>query len=178
MSPSPSGEAAAPLAPRMLTVVVVSTTERIPGFAICARCAARRQLAGCPSCGILVCGDCRDERECAVCHSERNLAAARSRRRARARELGRRAAVVALVAASGVTGMGAAFVPPGPMCADSVAPIAIELRLVGESAIAAPLSFETTPPAHQVRAIDSYEGLSFRCFQARSNLTCCVVDVP
>jgi hypothetical protein len=166
----------------------VRPTDRIPAFAICARCGARRRLGACASCGILVCGDCRGERDCAVCFGERCAAAEQQRRRARLRQLGRRAAVVAMVAASGVTGLSAAFVPSGPLCTTAVAPMAIDLRAADEAPLgtpvpleAAPLPLASTPPAWREAErgrIPAERPLTFSCFQARSNLTCCVLELP
>jgi hypothetical protein len=155
----------------MLTVVIVRTTDRIPGFAICARCGARRLLGSCPSCGLLVCGDCRGARECAVCHGERAVLSARYQRRAQRREVGKRAAVVAMVAVSGVTGLSAAFIPAGPMCTGALAPVAVELRVGADTKMTTPVALEAAPPPWN-------EALGFHCFQARSDLTCCIVDVP
>ena len=170
----------------MLNVLFVRTTDRIPGFAICARCGARRRLASCTSCGTLVCGDCRGAGECAVCRCERNAALAQQRRRARLRELGRRAAVVAMVAVSGMTGIGAALMPTGPLCTGAVAPLAVELRLADEAALPTPLPLEAAPSrwaetqieAQRPRRVAPARPLTFNCFQARSTLTCCVVEIP
>jgi hypothetical protein len=154
----------------MLTVVFVRTTDRIPGFAICARCAARRELGSCSACGLLVCRDCRGGSRCAVCHGDALAAEATARRRGQRREVVKRAVVVAMVAASGVTGLGAAFMPAGPMCANGLAPIAIELHSSDGRGIV-PVSLEAaSPPWNQP--------LAFHCFQMRSDLTCCVVETP
>jgi hypothetical protein len=126
----------------------VRTTDRIPGFAICARCGVRRQLASCRSCGLLVCGDCRGQRECAVCY----------------RELGRRVAVVGLVAASGATGLGAAFLPDGPLYTSEPTPV--ELRMV---APAQPVTLETGQQRWS-------QPLAFHCFAAAQGVTCCVIS--
>jgi hypothetical protein len=143
---------------------VSTTTDRVPGFAICARCSVRRQLASCRLCGLLVCGDCRGVRECAVCQHERVVSARRSQRRARLRELGRRAAVVALVAASGATGLGAAFLPDGPLAAAAFESTPVELRMV-----TAPVTLETAAaPWHQP--------LSFHCYDAGQGVTCCIIS--
>ncbi|HEX8951535.1 MAG TPA: hypothetical protein VF997_01195 [Polyangia bacterium] len=140
------------------------TTDRIPSFAICARCGFRRQLASCKSCGLLVCSDCRGIRECAVCHGERVIAARRAQRRARLKEVGRRVAVVGLVAASGATGLGAAFLPDGPLYVGAYEPMPVELRMVGA---AQPVTLETARTWH--------EPLAFRCFSAAHGVTCCVI---
>ena len=95
----------------MLCGMGVGPTDRIPGFAICACCGSRRELASCHDCGLLACGDCRDERACAACQRERREAATRLRRRARIAELGRQTALVALVGMSGLAGVGAATLP-------------------------------------------------------------------
>ncbi len=143
------------------------TSDRIPGFAICARCGVRRQLESCKSCGLLVCVDCRGLRECAVCHSERVLSAQRAQRRARLKELGRRAAVVGLVAASGATGLGAAFLPDGPLYVGAYEPTPVELRMIGGPAD--PVTLETAPRAW-------HEPLAFHCFDAGHGITCCVIS--
>jgi hypothetical protein len=167
----------------MLAHVFVRTTDRIPGFAICARCGARQLLAPCPACGILVCGDCRGVRECAVCRGERLAAVEQERRRARRREVARRAAVVAMVAASGVTGLSAAFIPAGPICSTAIAPVAVEVR-VGprepDHTLAMPLPLEPAAPSWtqpHTQAKGPERPLTFTCFQARRNLTCCVVEL-
>jgi len=143
----------------------VRTTDRIPGFAICARCGVRRQLGSCNSCGLLVCGECRGMRECAVCHGERLAAARRSQRRARLRELGRRVAVVGLVAASGATGLGAAFLPDGPLYVGAFEPTPVELRMVSG---ATPVTLETGTSGWR-------EPLAFQCYDAGHGVTCCVI---
>ncbi len=152
----------------MLLVGNVGPTDRIPGFAICARCGIRRHLASCTACGLLVCNDCRGTRECAVCHMERIAAEQRAARRERMREVGRRAAVVALVAASGATGLGAAFLPDGPLCAaTTMEPTPVELRMVTP---AHPVTLETT-------AADEWgQPLTFHCFDAGQGVTCCILS--
>ena len=150
----------------MLRNRCVHTTDRIPGFAICARCGVRRQLASCRSCGLLVCGDCRGARECAVCHSERVASTRRAQRRARLKELGRRVAVVGLVAASGATGLGAAFLPDGPLYVGAYEPTPVELRMV--SPPNQPVTLETAPAWH--------EPLAFHCFDAGQGITCCIIS--
>jgi hypothetical protein len=145
----------------------ITATDRVPAFAICARCGIRRHLASCRLCGLLVCSSCRGVRECAVCQGERLASARRSQRRARLRDLGRRAAVVALVAASGVTGLGAAFLPDGPLAAAAFEATPVELRMV--TLPSAPVTFETAAaPWHQP--------LSFHCYDAGQGVTCCVVS--
>jgi hypothetical protein len=108
-------------------------------------------------------------RECAVCHFERLANERRIQRRVRMRELGRRAAVVALVAASGATGLGAAFLPDGPLCAGVIEPTPMELRMV-----AAPLpqavTLETAATSPWNRP------LTFHCVNAGDGVTCCVVS--
>jgi hypothetical protein len=146
--------------------VSTSTTDRIPGFAICARCGVRRQLASCPLCGLLVCGDCHGLRECAVCHAERRASARRSQRRARLREFGRRAAVVGLVAASGATGLGAAFLPDGPLATAAFESRPVELRMLGGTTHTVTLE-TTAAPWHQP--------LTFHCYDAGQGVTCCVI---
>jgi hypothetical protein len=151
----------------MLLPSDVRTTDRIPGFAICARCGVRRHLGSCSRCGLLVCGECRGVRECAVCFAERTASARRSQRRARLKELGRRVAVVGLVAASGATGLGAAFLPDGPLYVGAFEPTPVELRMI--SSVGQPVTLETTPAAWR-------QPLAFQCFDAGRGITCCVVS--
>jgi hypothetical protein len=146
----------------------VRTTDRIPGFAICARCGVRRELACCRTCGLLVCGDCRGTRECAVCYGERLISTRRAQRRERLRELGRRVAVVGLVAASGATGLGAAFLPDGPLYAGAYEPTAVELRAM--DAPGQPVTLETGTGKHPWG-----QPLAFHCFAAAQGVTCCVI---
>jgi hypothetical protein len=75
----------------------------------------RYRLAACRACGLLTCVDCRGDDQCAICYREQLANQARRERRERRRELGRRAAVVGLVAASGISGLAAAFFPDGPL---------------------------------------------------------------
>jgi hypothetical protein len=153
----------------MLGNFVVQPSDRIPGFAICARCGVRRQLAPCGRCGLLVCGDCRGERRCAVCHFERLAAERRAHRRERLRETGRRAAVIALIAASGATGIGAAFLPDGPLAVAAVGPATpVELHLVPAS--------PTEPPVLRTAAPGAWpQPITFRCFDVGDGVTCCVL---
>jgi hypothetical protein len=116
-----------------------------------------------------MCGDCRGPVECAVCHGERIAASRRAARRAQLRELGRRAAVVSLVAASGVAGLGAALLPESGLCmaggmsgAALVDPGPAELRL-------------EPMPAH-ARTAAWGEPLMFRCAEMRDGVLCCVVE--
>lgn len=150
----------------LLPQSVCTTNDRIPGFAICARCGVRRHLASCRLCGLLVCGECRGLRECAVCQSERLVSARRSQRRVRLRELGRRAAVVALVAASGATGLGAAFLPDGPLASAAFEATPVELRMV--TGPTQPVSLETATAWQQP--------LTFHCYAAGRGVTCCVIS--
>jgi hypothetical protein len=145
----------------------VRPTDRIPGFAICARCGVRRNLASCSRCGLLVCGECRGQVECAVCHGERQAASRLAERRARMREVGRRAAVVALVAVSGVTGLGAALLPESSLCMVGGASAAIDPG-------PAELRLEPMPNVH-TGAASWGEPLMFRCFEGRDGVTCCVI---
>jgi hypothetical protein len=117
-----------------------------------------------------VCGDCRGRVECAVCHGERLAASRRAERRAQLRELGRRAAVVALVAASGVTGLGAALLPESGLCMASA-------TLAGTAAIdPGPAELRLEPmPEGRARIAPWGEPLMFRCFETRDGVTCCVV---
>lgn len=102
-----------------------------------------------------------------MCHFERVAAARKRQRRERMREVGRRAAVVALVAASGATGLGAAFLPDGPMSAGAVEPTPISLRLLPE------------PPPHPVTLAATpapwTQPLSFHCYSSGDGVTYCVV---
>ena len=117
----------------------------------------------------MVCGDCRSKRQCAVCHFERLAGEKRAQRRARLQELGRRAAVIALVAASGATGLGAAFLPDGPLCASAYASSStMELRLL-PSEVVQPLADANRPWG---------QTLAFRCFDVGEGITCCVVTPP
>jgi hypothetical protein len=116
-----------------------------------------------------VCGDCRGHVECAVCFGERQAASRLAERRARLRELGRRAAVVALVAASGVTGLGAALLPESGLCMASAT--------LGRQAIdpgPAELRLQSLPEG-RARMAPWGEPLMFRCFETRDGVTCCVV---
>ena len=133
---------------------------------MCARCGVRRQLQPCRACGLLTCGDCRGTRECAVCHGERVAAARRAQRRARLKEVGRRVAVVGLVAASGATGLGAAFLPDGPLYVGSYEATPVELRTIDGPMV--PVTAETAPRAWR-------EPLTFQCFDAGRGITCCVI---
>ena len=106
-------------------------------------------------------------RECAVCHGERMMSARRAQRRARLKELGRRVAVVGLVAASGATGLGAAFLPDGPLYVGAYEPTPVELRMVGAPGQA--VTLETVPAAWR-------QPLAFQCFDAGHGITCCIVS--
>jgi hypothetical protein len=90
----------------------------------------------------------------------------RNARRARLKEAGRRAAVVALVAASGATGLGAAFLPDGPLCAAAMEPTPVELRMVTP---VHPVTLETA------RSGEWGQPLTFHCFDAGQGVTCCVI---
>ena len=93
-------------------------------------------------------------------------ASRRSQRRARLRELGRRVAVVGLVAASGATGLGAAFLPDGPLYVGAFEPTPVELRMVpGPS----------TPVTLETGGNGWHRALSFQCYDAGHGVTCCVV---
>jgi hypothetical protein len=152
----------------------VRTTDRIPGFAICARCGVRRNLASCSRCGLLVCSDCRGHVECAVCYGERLVESRRAERRARLRELGRRAAVVALVTASGVTGLGAALLPQSTLC------MAGDAGVAGSPIDPGPAELRLEPmpnpmPTPHPRTAAWGEPLMFRCYEGSDGLTCCIV---
>ena len=115
-----------------------------------------------------MCGDCRGSRQCAVCHAERLAGERRAQRRAQLQELGRRAAVIALVAASGATGLGAAFLPDGPLYASAyAAPTAVELRVMPD---------QLTPTTVVDADRPWGQTLSFRCFGVGDGITCCVVS--
>jgi len=113
-----------------------------------------------------VCNDCRGLRECAVCYGERLISARRAQRRARLRELGRRVAVVGLVAASGATGLGAAFLPDGPFYAATYEPTPVELRMLP----APPVTVGTANGKHWGQP------LAFHCFAGPHGVTCCVIS--
>ncbi len=90
----------------------------------------------------------------------------RAQRRAHLKEVGRRVAVVALVTASGATGLGAAFLPDGPLYAPSYMPAPVELRML--SPPAPPVTPDTAEKAWQ-------QPLTFHCFNAGRGVTCCVI---
>jgi hypothetical protein len=82
--------------------------------------------------------------------------------------MGRRAAVIALVAASGATGLGAAFLPDGPLCASAyAAQTTVELRIV-------PVDVPEMMPLDADRPWG--QPLSFRCFDAGQSVTCCLIS--
>jgi hypothetical protein len=82
--------------------------------------------------------------------------------------MGRRAAVIALVAASGATGLGAAFLPDGPLCASAfAAPTTMELRMV---------PVELTPPPAADADRPWGQTLAFRCYDVGDGITCCIVS--
>jgi hypothetical protein len=95
------------------------------------------------------------------------MMARRAQRRARLRELGRRVAVVGLVAASGATGLGAAFLPDGPLYAASYEPTPVELRMLPGAPVQ-PVTAETGPHHWS-------QPLTFHCFAAAQGVTCCVI---
>jgi hypothetical protein len=95
------------------------------------------------------------------------LSARRSQRRARLKELGRRVAVVGLVAASGATGLGAAFLPDGPLYVGSYEATPVELRMI--SGPADPVTLETAPRTWR-------EPLAFQCYDAGRGVTCCIIS--
>lgn len=115
----------------------------------------------------MTCGDCRGARECAVCHTERMASERRAQRRARLKELGRRVAVVGLVAASGATGLGAAFLPDGPLYVGAYEPTPVELRAINGPQ--QPVTLETASPGWR-------QPLAFRCFDAGQGITCCIIS--
>jgi hypothetical protein len=143
----------------------VGPTNRTPGFAICACCGSRRELASCNDCGLLACGDCRGERACAACHRERQAAAARSRRRARVAEMGRRTALVALVGVSGVAGMGAATLPAF-MPSAFVAPLAPHH-----------VAFDRPRMLPPIAAMTAWgQPVLLHCYACGDGITCFVID--
>jgi hypothetical protein len=104
-----------------------------------------------------------------VCHFERLAAERHARRRERLREGGRRAAVIALVAASGATGIGAAFLPDGPLAAAALGPSTpVELHLVPATPMEPPVLQTAAPRAW-------HQPLTFRCFDVGDGVTCCVL---
>jgi hypothetical protein len=100
-------------------------------------------------------------------------AAERTRRRARLREHGRRAAVVALIAASGVSGLGAAFLPEGPVCGEPLPPVSVGAAAAMGGGEAAAL---TAPLPLTSQRAPWTEPLAFRCFAAAGGSTCCVLS--
>jgi hypothetical protein len=76
--------------------------------------------------------------------------------------------VIALVAASGVTGLGAALLPEGALCpAGATAADAAPAELRLEAAV---------PRAHTTTIPTTWgDPLVFRCFEAGDGVTCCVV---
>ena len=90
-------------------------TDRIPGFAICARCGARASIAPCFRCGLLMCKDCRGGGECVLCYREQLAAEARARRNQRVRSVAHHAGVAACIAATALAGVGAALIPDPPL---------------------------------------------------------------
>ena len=72
-----------------------------------------------------------------------------------------------LVAASGATGLGAAFLPDGPLYVGAYEPTPVELRAVDAPTV--PVTLETAPPAWR-------QPLTFQCFDAGRGITCCVIS--
>jgi hypothetical protein len=89
-------------------------TNRIPGFAICARCGSKNALAACFRCGLLMCKECRGGGECVLCYREELMVHVRAERQRRLRRLGHQVGVAACVAATVLAGVGAAFLPDPP----------------------------------------------------------------
>jgi hypothetical protein len=146
----------------------VGPTDRIPGFAICACCGSRRQLASCHECGLLACGDCRGVRSCAACHRERQARAARVARRARIAEVGRRTALVALVGISGVAGLGAATLPGTMM------PSAYAARLDGGRH---ELRLDQPVTKHTTSALTPWgQPVLLHCYACGDGLACFIID--
>ncbi|MCU1276885.1 MAG: hypothetical protein JWM53_431 [bacterium] len=74
--------------------------------------------------------------------------------------------MVALVAASGATGLGAAFLPDGPLTAAAYEPVPTELRML--AAPDQPVTLETAAAPWQ-------QPLTFHCYDAGDGVTCCVI---
>jgi hypothetical protein len=89
-------------------------TQRIPGFAICARCGSRRALASCQRCGLIVCKDCRGGGECILCYREELEARQRYQRVRRRKQVAHQLGVAACIAATAMAGIGAALLPDPP----------------------------------------------------------------
>lgn len=80
--------------------------------------------------------------------------------------------MIALVAASGATGLGAAFLPDGPLCGASAyaaRQTEMELRIVPVE-LTQPMAVDGNRPWGQT--------LSFRCFDMGDGITCCIVSPP
>ncbi len=73
--------------------------------------------------------------------------------------------MVGLVAASGATGLGAAFLPDGPLYATGPEPTPVELRMTGPEQ---PVTLETGPHHWS-------QPLAFHCFAAAQGVNCCVI---
>jgi hypothetical protein len=112
-------------------------TDRIPAFAICAECSARKGLLPCMRCGLLMCRDCRADGECVVCYRERVEAVRREIRRGNVIRLARRAAVIGSVALSGAAAAGAALLPEAHSLQPTNPHVAVvargEVRFVGDA---------------------------------------------
>ena len=78
-------------------------------------------------------------------------------------------AVVGLVAASGATGLGAAFLPDGPLYVGAYEPTAVELRQITRQQPMTPVTLETGAPGWG-------QPLAFHCYAAAQGVTCCVID--
>jgi hypothetical protein len=92
-------------------------TDRIPGFAICARCGGRSALGPCYRCGLLMCRECRGQGECVICRRDALTMRMRLQRREKLRRFGHRAGVGACIAATALAGVGAALIPDPPLVA-------------------------------------------------------------
>ena len=149
----------------MLSGIGVGPTDRIPGFAICACCGSRRQLASCHDCGLLACGDCRGQRACAACHRDRQREATRLRRRARIAEVGRRTALVALVGISGVAGMGVATLP-------ALMPTAFVAGLDGHR-----VKLDQPRPLPPIAAVTAWgQPVLLHCYACGDGISCFMID--
>lgn len=86
-----------------------------------------------------------------------------------------------LVAAAGATGLGAAFLPDGPLCSPAgprCSPAgSLELRLSSE---AEPHLRPEAPDLRSVTAAPSSWGqpLAFRCYDSGGGMICCALDPP
>lgn len=73
--------------------------------------------------------------------------------------------MIALVAASGATGLGAALLPDGPLCAGLATPGPIAVRMLPAE----------SPQMVTLEAAAWGQPLSFRCFDVGDGMTCCII---